>query len=234
MNLLEDAELLRRYVGEKSEEAFAQLVQRHLAPVYTVALRQVGRDAHLAEDVAQMVFTTLARKAASLTGRPVLGGWLYRTTHFAARDVVRAECRRRAREQVAEIVNDLPTGGSAEVDWEALRRVLDQMMEELRDADRDAVWLRFFEERSFAEIGAKLRLTENAARMRVERALEKLHAALARRGVRSTTAALATALAQQVSTAAPAGLAASVTGAALAGAVASTLGVGLMAFMAKA
>src|SRR5215213_7579727 len=106
MTTLEDSELLRRYAVDRSEAAFAELVRRHLPPVYACALRQVGGDAHLAEDVAQMVFTALARKAASLTGRQTLGGWLYRTTHFAARDVVRVERRRRSREQEVQTMHD--------------------------------------------------------------------------------------------------------------------------------
>ena len=61
-----DSDLLRRYSDEKSEEAFAELVRRHVDPVYSAALRQVNGDAHLAQDVAQMVFTELSRKAAQL------------------------------------------------------------------------------------------------------------------------------------------------------------------------
>jgi RNA polymerase sigma factor (sigma-70 family) len=224
MTTLEDAELLRRYIADRSEAAFAELVRRHLPTVYGFALRKVGGDAHLAEDVAQVVFTTLARKASSLSGRATLGGWLYRTTHFAARDVVRVERRRRNREQEAETMNKITRNDSeAAIDWEKIRPVLDDTLNELGDDDRDAVWLRFFEGCSFGEVGARLRVTENAARMRVERALDKLHGLLARRGVTSTTAALSVALANQVGVAAPAaGLAASITGAALAGAVGAT------------
>src|SRR3954471_3896988 len=103
----EDAELLRRYAAEKSEEAFAALVQRHLNLVYSVALRQVNGDAHLAEDVAQQVFTALARKAAALAERPALSGWLYRSTRFAASDIVRVERRRRGRESEAHTMHEL-------------------------------------------------------------------------------------------------------------------------------
>lgn len=211
----EDLELLRRYADRQSEDAFAELVRRHLDFVYAVALRQVAGDAHLAADVAQVVFTTLARKAATLTGRPVLAGWLYRTTQYAAIDVVRAEARRRAREQEAQTMHELSTNDPADREWENLRPLLDRAIGELGDADRDAVVLRFFNECSFAEIGARLRLTENAARMRVQRALDKLHADLSRHGCTSTAAALAVALANAPGVAAPAGLAASVTGAAL-------------------
>jgi RNA polymerase sigma factor (sigma-70 family) len=215
--MTEDAELLRRYAEERSETAFAELVQRHLPLVYSVALRQVGGDVHLAEDVAQTVFTGLARKAGVLARHPVLSGWLYRSTQFAAIDAMRSERRRRAREQEAQTMHELSNSPDANVDAEKLRPVLDQVMGELNDHDRDAVMLRYFEGRPFAEVGRKLRLTEDAARMRVERALDKLRERLVRRGVTSTTALLATTLANQAAFSAPAGLAAAVTGTALSG-----------------
>jgi RNA polymerase sigma factor (sigma-70 family) len=232
----DDSALLRRYTDEKSEEAFAALVRRHLDLVYSVALRQVNGDAHLAQDVAQAVFTALARKAATLAGRPVLGGWLYRTAQFTAIDRVRTESRRRTREREAQTMDYLNTTPVGAIDWDQLRPTLDRAIGELDEDDRDAVVLRFFEGKSFADVGAKLRLTENTARMRVERALDKLHALLARHGVTSTAAALGAALANQPSIAAPAGLAATVTGAALAGSWvtgAGAAGGGLIAFMAS-
>ncbi|MEO5959139.1 MAG: sigma-70 family RNA polymerase sigma factor, partial [Opitutaceae bacterium] len=229
--MTEDAELLSRYADEQSEAAFAELVRRHLNLVYSVALRQVAGDTHLAEDVTQQVFVALARKAGELAPRPALTGWLYRSTYFAASDVVRVERRRRAREQEVHTMDSNPSGPEANADWDKLRPVLDDAIAELAEGDRDAVSLRFLEGRSFAEVGAKLRLTENAARMRVERALDKLHTALGRRGVTSTATALGLALANQAGVAAPAGLAASVTGAALAaGPLAATAG-GVIAFM---
>lgn len=226
--MTEDADLLRRFADEKSEEAFAELVRRHLNLVYSVALRQVAGDVHLAEDVVQQVFTALARKAAALAERPALSGWLYRSTHFAASDVVRAERRRKEREQEALTMNMLSTDSEPAADWEKLRPVLDEAIAGLNERDRDAVSLRFLEGRSFADIGVRLRLTENAARMRVERALDKMHGALGRRGVTSTAAALGVALANQAGVAASAGLAASVTGLALAGA---TTGGGVAAIL---
>jgi RNA polymerase sigma factor (sigma-70 family) len=221
-----DAELLRAYADEKSEPAFGELVRRHVNLVYSVALRQCGGDAHLAEDVAQRVFTDLARKARSLSGHTVLGGWLYRSAQFAASDVVRAERRRRAREQEAHAMEETnrPDSAAGHADWQKLAPVLDQAIGELAAPDRDAVVLRFFEGRPFAEIGATLRLSDDAARMRVERALDKLRVALERRGITSTTAALGIALANQAGAAAPAGVAASVIGAALAGASAAAGG----------
>src|SRR5947207_13968795 len=99
--MLNDIELLRSYAKDGSEAAFAELLRRHLNLVYSAALRRVGGDTHLAEDVSQKVFVSLARQARSLTGHPVLTGWLYTASRYAAAQVVRAERRRQAREQEA-------------------------------------------------------------------------------------------------------------------------------------
>jgi cell division protein FtsL len=104
-----------------------------------------------------------------------------------------------------------------ELDWEKLRPTLDEAMHELKEADREAILLRFFENRAFAEISGQLGLNENAARMRVERALEKLRAVFLRRGIAATTA-LASVISANAVQIAPAGLAATLTGASLAGA----------------
>ena len=212
--MTEDAELLRRYAEDRSEAAFAELVQRHLDLVYSAALRRLAGDAHAAADVTQQVFIALARQAKLLTRGAVLPGWLYATTRNVAVDFIRTEQRRRAREQAVYTMQELTSTPPAEPAWEQLRPVLDKVMDELSEADREIVVLRFFSKRSFADIGAAFRLSEDAARMRTERALEKLHILLARRGIASTSTALTALLANQAVVAAPAGLAASVTGAA--------------------
>jgi RNA polymerase sigma factor (sigma-70 family) len=215
--MMTDGELLRRYTETNSESAFAELVERHLALVYSAALRQVNGDAHLAQDVAQTVFADLARKAASLANRPVLTGWLYTSAHFAAAKAVRTEQRRHTREQEAHLMNQLLSYPAPDLDWEKLRPVLDAAMLELNDADREAVLLRYFNNYPHADIADRLGLSENAARMRVERALEKLHALLSSRGA-STTAALSVVISANAVQLAPAGLAITVsTTAALAG-----------------
>jgi len=217
--MVDDAELLRRYAEEKSEAAFAEVVSRHLDLVYSAALRRLGGDAGAATDVTQQVFIALARRAKGLARGVVLPAWLYATTRNIAVDFVRAERRRRAREQKAHTMNKLasnPPSAAETADWEQLRPMLDEMMDELRDGDREVVLLRFFARRPFAEIGAALDVSEDAARMRVERALGKLRALLARRGVTSTSGALGLMLASEAAVAAPAGMAASVTGSALA------------------
>ena len=223
-----DAELLRRYLAERDEGVFAELVRRHVNLVYRAALRQLGGDAHRAQDATQLVFTLLARKATALARHPSLTGWLYTTTHFIVRDLLRAERRRRQRETEARLMHELTREPSP--DWDRLRPVLDDAMQALNERDRDALLARFFEGRPFAELGARLALSEDAARMRVDRALEKLRALLARRGVTSTTAALGALMTHEAAASVPAGLAASVTGAALAAPAAAGLTTAL-AFM---
>ena len=213
--MMKDDQLLRRYAEDRVEDAFAELVRRHLNLVYFAALRRVGGDTHLAEDVAQGVFSALARRAASLTDHPSLDGWLYTTTRNVAMQAQRAERRRLARELEAHAMQETSSESRSEADWERLRPVIDEAMDELSELDREAILLRFLANRPFAEVGEKLAISENAARMRAERALDKLRALLARRGITSASTALAVALANQATIAAPAGLATTVTGAAL-------------------
>ncbi|MSU23121.1 MAG: sigma-70 family RNA polymerase sigma factor [Opitutus sp.] len=224
----DDPELLRCYAERRDESAFTELVRRYLNLVYFAALRQVGGDAHRAEDVAQNVFTLLARKASSLTRHQSLAGWLHTTTRFAASEALRTERRRLARESEAHTMHELFNGSASDHEWERLRPVIDEALNDLGAADREAVLLRFFANLSFTDVGAKLNLSENTARMRVERALEKLHALLAKRGVTSTSSALAAVLANQAAAMAPAGLAASIAGSALSGAAAAA-GAGSLA-----
>ena len=186
-----DVELLRLYAERQSEEAFSELVSRHINVVYAAALRQVDGDAHLAEDVTQRVFSDLAGKASTLTNHTSLAGWLFSSTRFCALTVRRSEQRRRAREQEAYMMEQVNESRSPSPDWEELSGVLDETMNELGETDREAILLRFFEGRSLAETGAGLGVSDNAARMRVDRALDKLRELLSSRGISSTAAALA-------------------------------------------
>jgi RNA polymerase sigma factor (sigma-70 family) len=210
-----DSELLRQFARTNSQDAFAELVKRHVNLVYSAALRQVNGDGHLAKDVSQMVFTDLARKANSLSRRETLTGWLYTSAHFAAAKMVRGENRRRDHEDkfMREPVHET----APEADWNKIRSVLDAAMHELKETDREAILLRYFENRQFVQVGAKLGLNENAARMRVERALEKLRDILTRRGI-STATALASVISTNAVQFAPANLAATLTTASIAAA----------------
>lgn len=223
-NMQADVELLRLYASERSETAFAELVRRHVNLVYGAALRQLGGDAHAAEDVTQAVFTDLARKAAAIAGREVIASWLYTSTRFAAANARRARGRRYKHETEAELMRAIETTSPPATDWEKLRPLVDDAMHELSERDRGVVVLRFFQSRPFAEIGEAYGLSEDAARMRVERALGRLRALLVRRGITSTSAALSAVLMAHTAVAAPVGLASSVTGAALAGAATTATG----------
>jgi RNA polymerase sigma factor (sigma-70 family) len=224
-------ELLRSYIADRSEAAFAELVRQHIDLVYSAALRQVGGDAATAQDVTQAVFTELARNAPRLVRHTALSGWLYTSTRFLAAKARRAEQRRHAREQEAHVMNQLLQSAEPDLAWQELRPLLDDVMHELNDGDREAVLLRYFERQPLAEVGARLGLSENTARMRVERALDKLRAALAKRGVTSTVAALAGILAQRAVAAAPAGLSSLVSHAAYGAGAAG--GIGLLKLLAS-
>jgi len=209
----DDRQLLRGYVADGSEAAFGELVARYVNLVYSAALRRTGGDAHLAQEVAQLVFTDLARKARSLPANVVLAGWLHRATRYAAAQLLRAERRRAAREQEALTMNALAPEPTA--DWEQIRPLLDQALDELGSNDRDALILRFFEQRSLAEVGVALGSNEDAARKRVARALEKLRGIFTKRGVTLTGAAIAGAVSANAVQAVPLGLAAKISAAAL-------------------
>lgn len=217
--MIDDAALLRQYAATGAQEAFAALVRRNVDLVYATALRIVGNTA-LAEDVAQSVFVALARKAKALCDHPALVSWLYTSARYAALKSLRSEQRRRAREEAATTMHPLPSPEPSP-EWERLRPLLDDVLHELGDADREAVLLRFFRGAPFADLAAALRITEGAARMRVERALERMNRSLAKRGIHSTASALGLALAAQPALAAPPALAASITGSALTGASAA-------------
>jgi RNA polymerase sigma factor (sigma-70 family) len=216
MSMTASVQLLRDYAERDDEAAFGELVARYIDLVYSTAVRRVGGDADLARDVAQTVFADLARKARSLRGEVMLGGWLHRHTGFVSASLVRSERRRQARERQAAEMNTLDN--SPDPAWQQLAPALDETIDALDAPDRQAIVLRFYEHRDFRSVGAALGLSDDAAQKRVSRALGKLRALLANRGVTLSIAALAGLMAAQAVTAAPTPLAAAVRQAALVGA----------------
>lgn len=219
---------------EQDEQAFAELVRRHLDLVFAAALRRTGGRTHVAEEIAQKVFCDLSRKAAVLAHHPILVGWLYRSTRYAAIDAARVELRRQKLAQTLTAMTDASPPPGSTVDWEQLRPVLDAAMDRLRDRDRELMLLHYFNGLTFAEAGARMNLSEAAARKRTGRALDQLRKFLGQRGVTSTTAALGLLLANQPLVAAPAGLAPAVTTAAIAAAPTGlAAGAASILFMSK-
>jgi len=210
-SMANDNELLREYARSASEAAFAELVHRHVNMVYSAALRHFDGDVHSAQELTQLVFVELGRKAPSLARHPALAGWLYTCTRRMAANARRTEDRRQRRQVEYQTMSQLHTPESPESTWQQVRPVLDDTLHELGEKDRTAIVLRFFENLSLKEVGMQLGLNENAARMRVERALERLHTLLSKRGITSASSALAAALVAGALVAAPSGLAATIT-----------------------
>lgn len=196
---------------EGSETAFRALVARHVNLVYATALRQLG-DPGGAEEITQNVFVVLARKAPRLGGLETLAGWLHRTTILEAKARIRAELRRKRRHEAAAELASIQGEGASALD--ALVPLLDEGLLNLRESDRVALMLRFWDERSLRDVGTALGVDEDAARKRVARALDRLAEFFRRRGfvIGAGAAALMTGTAK----AAPAGLAVSVGNAGLA------------------
>ena len=214
-----DLELLKRYAREHAEDAFAEIVRRHLNLVYSAAFRQV-RSPQLAEEVAQSAFLDLARNAARLKPGTILTAWLYQVTRPTTIDVVRREARRQLREQVA---SEMTAMNATDDDWTHIEPLLDEAMHALDETDRAAVLLRYFENKSLREVGQALGTSDDAAQKRVSRAVERLRECLAKRGVTVGASGLVVAVSVNAVRSAPIGLSGTIsTATALAGAAIQT------------
>ena len=214
MLVTDDMELLREYALQGSEEAFTTLVSRHIDLVYSAALRHVGNH-HQAQEITQAVFVILARKARSLRPGTILPGWLFQTTRLTAANYLRTEIRRARREQEAFMQSN-PDENADEI-WQQVAPHLNDAIAGLGEKDRNAVVLRYLKGKDYKEVAAALGGTEEAAQMRVSRALEKLRKLFAKRGVVLSAGALGGVITAQATQAAPVGLAASIAGAVIQG-----------------
>jgi RNA polymerase sigma factor (sigma-70 family) len=218
MQAMDDMALLQEYAARDSEAAFEELVTRRIGFVYSAALRQV-REPHLAQEVTQAVFIILAQKAGKISAQTILTGWLFKTTRFAALAQIRANARRQQQEKEVQMQTEFQSQLSAAASdplWEQMSPLLDEALAALSEKDRQVVLLRFLENKSLVEVGTALGMSEDTARKRVSRALEKLHRYFNRRGISSTTAITAEEISANSVQAAPTALASSVTAVAIA------------------
>jgi RNA polymerase sigma factor (sigma-70 family) len=233
---MDDWQLLKDYAAKNSEEAFRALVERYAGMVYHAALRQTS-DPHSAEEAAQVVFIALAQKAAGIPRQATLYGWLFRATRFAVLNQARQKASRTRHEQEARIMQ--PTIESNEPDsvWERIAPHLNDALDKLSAADRELVMIRFFGNKSYKDLAETLGVSEETARKRLSRAIERLRAIFARRGMVVSSVALAAAFAACGMQAAPCELAATWAKMALAKAAAGTAvtsGGGVLALLASA
>jgi RNA polymerase sigma factor (sigma-70 family) len=208
-----DLDLLREFAWENSQDAFTEIVRRHVNLVYSAALRQV-RSTQLAEEIAQSVFTDLARNAGKLSnatgGSPVLTAWLYLVARRTAIDVIRKESRRQLREQIAvEMTNMNATAN----DWTQIEPLLDDAMDALDETDRTAILLRYFENKNLREVGETLGTNDDAAQKRVSRALERLREFFSKQKITIGASGLAVLISANAVQSAPIGLAATISAA---------------------
>ncbi|MGZ5568584.1 MAG: RNA polymerase sigma factor, partial [Limisphaerales bacterium] len=199
---MNDMALLGEYATKGSETAFETLVHRHVNLVYSAAFRQMQNPA-LCEEVTQTVFIILARKAHHLRRGTVLSGWLYRTAQFTAAKALRAELRRRHRESEASQMQP----ETFDAAWDQIAPVLEEAMADLSSGDRNAVVLRYFENKSLREVGLGLGTNERAAQKRVSRATDKLRSFFSRRGIVLSVGAVTAEISANAVQAAPVGIA---------------------------
>src|SRR5215831_18773840 len=148
-----DFDLLRRFARGADQTAFETLVRRHLNLVYATAWRKL-EDSGAAEEVAQNVFAALARKAWQFAPDSSLPAWLHRCTLLESKSWLRGELRRRRRELAAV---ELGTTMKIPDDQPAVRALiplLDEALLSLREPDRAALLLRYYENRPLREVGA--------------------------------------------------------------------------------
>ncbi len=152
------------------------------------------RQEQLAEDVTQGVFVLLAQKAHTLADGAFLAGWLHKATRYACANALRTENRRRKLEtKAARMKNTLveDTATLSEGDWKQLSPALDDALGRLARKDRDLLLMRYFESLETADLAVRMGISEEAARKRLSRAIDRLREVLERRGMSASNLTLA-------------------------------------------
>ncbi len=167
-----DSALVQAFSRNRSEPAFAALVDRHAGWLYAAAYRQLG-DHHLAEDATQAVFVLFSQRASRMKPKQKLSGWLFLTLGYTVKSITRSRRRREHHEKLAaaqrpEVLSaaGVLTGG------------LDNAVAQLPREYQNAILLRFYQGLEIPTIARQLQITEAAARKRIERALDHLRGRL--------------------------------------------------------
>src|SRR5262245_18587624 len=174
-----DCDLLCRYVEDRDETAFAEIVRRN-GPHVLLACRSVLGEATAAEDAFQATFLVLVRKASRLTHLGSLAGWLHATAVRIAQTARRASVRTRRRE--SEHATSHPIS-SDEMTWREVREVLDTELAALPEKYRLPLVLCYLQELSYEEAARRAGCSVGALRGRLERGKERLRKRLARYGL---------------------------------------------------
>jgi len=220
-----DYDWLQQFARAGNQNAFRDLVRRHLDLVFATALHKTG-DAGGAEEISQNVFGVLARKAWQFAPDDSLPAWLHKSALLESKSWLRGEMRRRRREQTAAELGTTMKTSNDQPAINALLPLLDDALLSLREKDRTALLLRFYEKRSLRDVGGLLGVSEDTAQKRVRTALEKLSDFFQRRGYKTATAAAAAAALQQSSTSVSAATASAIASFALQSAPPVLAGVG--------
>ena len=226
----QDFELLQRFTRDGEQSAFADVVRRHLDLVFATALRKV-EDSGAAQEVAQNVFAVLARKAWQFAPDDSLPAWLHKAALLESKSWLRGELGRRRRELTAAELRTTMHTPEEQPAFQALLPLLDEALLSLREKDRTALLLRFYESRSLREVGAAFGVSEDTAQKRVQSALQKLTEFFKQHGFKTASVAAAAAALQNTATSASATMVTAVVSAALQAAPPAL--VGLSAFLAR-
>lgn len=165
----------------------------------STALRRTGSP-ELAQEAAQNVFASLARKAPRLTVGGTLAPWLHRAVVLETAALLRRESRYRhamERQRIDAAIHSAQPPAACDL-WEAIRPEVDEAMNSLSEPERGVLLLHHIEGRTYSEIARLLGLTEAAAQRRGHRALQKLADRLRRRGVTVPALALGSLLAAEL------------------------------------
>jgi RNA polymerase sigma factor (sigma-70 family) len=222
-----DFELLQRFTRDGEQSAFTDLVRRHLDLVFATALRKV-EDTGVAQEVAQNVFAVLARKAWQFAPDDSLPAWLHKAALLESKSWLRGELGRRRREQTAAELRTTMQTPEEQPAFQALLPLLDEALLSLREKDRTALLLRFYESQSLREVGAAFGVTEDTAQKRVQSALEKVSDFFKRRGFKTASVAAAAAALQHTATSSSVAMVSAVVSAALQGAPPVLVGLGAL------